>query len=83
MAIECKFEVFSVSKHKGCSVLTMKPVCNDGRDLAKMCAENKKYWSATPAGHLEITVTTDAGREEIDKMEVGDEYFIQIRKARK
>jgi hypothetical protein len=42
--------------------------------------ENHKFWSATPTGSLKMTINNPAAS---GQFEVGVEYYVEIRKARK
>ena len=55
--------------------VTMSPVYN-----TEPGHENHKFWQATPTGEIKLGINNPAASSQF---EVGAEYFVEIRKARK
>ncbi|EOX3942296.1 hypothetical protein ACPHXT_000718 [Vibrio alginolyticus] len=71
-SVRCKFKVVSVTKHEYCHDVKMEPVVGNGLD-----SENAKFFGATPAGLLQLTVANDS----VDHVQPGQEYYLDITPA--
>lgn len=58
----------------------MAPVGYDGEEPGE---GNRQFWNGTPWGQFNMSVTQPEAIEQVNKMQPGDEYYIEIRKARK
>lgn len=70
---KCECEI--ISNGVGSVNVTMRPVYD-----TEPGHENHKFWSATPTGELKMSINNPAASSQF---EVGAEYYMEIRKARK
>ncbi|HHX8487653.1 TPA: hypothetical protein ACVO3E_004287 [Vibrio diabolicus] len=71
-SVRCKFKVISVTKQEYCNDVKMEAVAGHGLD-----GENAKFFGATPAGLLQLTVANDS----VDHVSPGSEYYLDITPA--
>ena len=68
--IRAKFCVMSITKFKGGSgKVELQPVYSQDEN-----DENKRFWTATPSGKIEMVINTSA----IDSFIVGEEYYVDF-----
>lgn len=74
MGVVAKFRVNSVEAHEGAtSTIKMSPVVAPTADeRTAENAENEKFWSATPQGRIELTITNPPAAEQFQP---SDEFY--------
>ncbi len=73
--VRAKFRVTAKSDPypDGAIGIEMQPVCSSNPQH-----ENKRFWEATPAGKIEMSISN---RPAADVFELGEEYYVDFTKA--
>ena len=73
MTVRAKFKVSHLKDNDGSVTVSMNPVYSDDPN-----SENRRFWNATPAGSIEMTINNPAAFNQFTE---GQEYYVDFSPA--